>query len=279
MNDTEVFNKKRLSQHDYSKPGTYHLIFELGNHSSPLASGKGGVVRLSAYGEIFLTVLGMALQIFSCLRLDAMDIQPRYVELVVTILKWRKPLIFRFKSLYDHWRYRRTMTISAFAGYVKMNSGRSINSKRNDSGTHFWTLGFKDRILSDTNDIEKTCLRLRTRFARIRRRQNAVAVDEHPRTLTASLMAAIGKSIAAFSEIVPQGVAARTSRTDRPSPTVDTMLLGSVLFLNNSFLQPVEAAIPADMTIGETESALMKSSDFDPLIFRIGPGPIFLTVP
>ncbi len=168
MDNTGHFNQKRLLDHDYSKPGTYHLCFDVDKHGDTLGTMCGGVMTLNALGELLLGVLGVALQVFTCLRIDAMDIRPRCVEFVVTITSWRKPFISRFTKFFDRWLYRRQMTISAFAGYVKMNSARRINTERGGSGKHFWTLGYKDRVITDQREFDRLCARLDMRFRRVR---------------------------------------------------------------------------------------------------------------
>jgi hypothetical protein len=279
MNDTGQFNGKRLSGHDYSRPGTYHLVFDVGEHSSTFGSVKKGVMTLNAYGEIFLSVLGIALQIFSCLRLDAMDIRPSCVELVVSILKWRKPFLRWFASEDERWHYRRTMTISAFAGYLKMNSGRGINKRRKKSGTHFWALGFKDRVLTDKAEISDTVARLRENFVRVRCSRNPDADSKRARTLGSAIVSALGPSVDAAFTALYSGVPTMAAKLEAPVLPFDTMLLGKALFLNNALLRPESAhAEPPDDGRNEVTGAHGGRTP-EPLIIGIGPGRIVLTVP
>ncbi|MCZ7558614.1 MAG: hypothetical protein M5R41_19680 [Bacteroidia bacterium] len=279
MNDTGQFNEKRLPGHDYSRPGTYHLVFEVGAHASTFGSMKKGVMTLNAYGEIFLSVLGLALQIFSCLRLDAMDIRPTSIELVVSILKWRKPLMKCFASKDERWHYRRTMTISSFAGYLKMNSGRGINRRRKRSGTHFWALGFKDRVLKDKAEINDTIARLRAGFTLVRCSRNPAADGKRARTLCSAVISALGNSVDAAFGALYSGGPTVAATLEAPGLPFDTMLLGRALFLNSSLLRPesAHAALSGD---GRNEvTGAHGGRTPEPLIIGIGPGRIVFPVP
>lgn len=279
MNETGQFNEKRLPDHDYSRPGTYHLLFELGKHSSTLGTMKKGVMSLNGYGDLFLSVLGVALQIFSCLRLDAMDVRPRCVELVVTILKWRKPFFSRFVTVHDRWHYRRTMTISAFAGYLKMNSGRSINQELKRSGEHFWTIGFKDRVLSDKEEVDRVCARLNANFGRVRYPAVRGSGDNHAVTLASSIATALGKAVRDVFGVVFSDAPSTSGELTSPEQPYDTMLLGRALFLNSSLLRtfPGDSSGASSESCGE--SGVPGGRTQEPLIVTVGPGRIFLTLP
>ncbi len=279
MNETGQFNEKRIPDHDYSRPGTYHLLFELGKHPSTLGTMKKGVMSLNGYGELFLSVLGLALQVFACLRLDAMDIRPRCVELVVTILKWRKPFFSRFISDYNRWHYRRTMTISAFAGYLKMNSGRSINQQLKRSGEHFWTLGFKDRVLSDKEEIDRVCARLNANFGRVRYAAERGSGDNRAVTLAASIAAALGRAVRDIFGVVFSDPSAVSRVHAAPEQRCDTMLLGRALFLNSSLLRPLPGDARGASSESCGESGVPGGRTPEPLIVSTGPGRIFLTLP
>ncbi len=279
MDDTGQFNDKRLSGNDYSKPGTYHLLFELGEHASTLGSMCKGTMTLNAYGEIFLSVLGMALQIFSCLRLDAMDIRPKCVELVVSIIKWRKPFLSRFMTKFNRWHYRRTMTISVFAGYLKMNSGRSINTKRKRSGEHFWTLGFKDRVLTDKDEINEVCARLNAGFRCVRCSAKPVINDKRAVTLVSAIATALGAAVGETFGALFSDAPAASTLLDAPVRPHDTMLLGRALFLNSELLRPLSPDGDAALEAGSEASGACGGRTESPLIFGVGPGRIFLTVP
>lgn len=279
MNDTGRFNEKRLSDHDYSRPGTYHLLFELGEHSSKLGSVRKGVMTLNAYGEIFLGVLGMALQIFSCLRLDALDIRPQCVEMVVSISRWRKPFFRKFKSDHERWHYRRTMTISVFAGYLKMNSGRSINKKRKRGGTHFWAIGFKDRVLTNKDEIRSICARLQANFMRVRCARNTEADKKRASTLGSAIVASLGASIDAVFTALYGAVPAVGPVPEAPELPFDTMLLGKALFLNSALLRPDPPFSEQTGNGADEATGVHGGRTPEPLIFGIGPGRIFLTAP
>jgi hypothetical protein len=274
MNTTGQFNDKRLPGHDYNEPGTYHLLLDIAENAGTLGSMRKGIMTLNRFGEIFLGILGMALQIFTCLRVDAMDIRPRCVEFVVTITKRRKPFLARFKKMRDRWHYRRTMTISVFTGYLKMNSGRRINEERKASG-HFWVLGFRDRVLSDQAEIDRVCARLNARYGRLRRSSKPRAKRERAVSLTTALTAGLSAAFGALYHDAPV-VSGMLEVSAQPQ---DVMLLGRALFLNTSLLRPLPGAGTME---GDGEGTAMGASGGGrqvPLIWSVGPGPIFLSVP
>ncbi|MCZ7558197.1 MAG: hypothetical protein M5R41_17475 [Bacteroidia bacterium] len=266
MDSTGQINQKRLSDHDYSEPGTYHLRFDVGKHGATLGTMCGGVMTLNVLGEMLLGVLGVALQVFTCLRIDAMDIRPRCVEFVVTITSLRKPFISCFTKVFDRWLYRRQMTISAFAGYVKMNSGRRINTARNASGKHFWTLGYKDRVLTDQREIERVCARLDVRFRRVRFSLRSEVGSESMAPVQSFSSAMKGGLRSVFGALFGgEVVVPMSASVELPC---DTMLMGKVLFLNNSLLRPLTGIF------GSGESAPGGRTRV-PLIWSVGPGRIF----
>jgi hypothetical protein len=275
MDSTGQFNQKRLPDHDYSEPGTYHLRFDVGKHGAVLGTMNKGVMTLNTLGELLLGVLGVALQVFTCLRIDAIDVRPRRVEFVVTIDSWRKPFISRFIEWFDKWLYRRQMTISAFAGYVKMNSARRINSARGGSGTHFWTLGYKDRVLTDPREIERVCARLDVRFRRVRcslRSEEVGAQNVQVQSFSSAMMNGLRSVFGALSG--GEGVVRVPEAAELPC---DTMLLGRALFLNNSLLRPLTGIFGKSEAPGG--ESVPGGRTRVPLIWSVGPGRIFLREP
>jgi hypothetical protein len=278
MASTVPFNKKRPPDHDYSAPGTYHLRFDVGEHGSTLGTMSGGVMTLNAFGELLLGVLGTALQIFTCLRIDAMDIRPRCVEFVVTITSWRKPFISTFVKRFDKWLYRRQMTISAFAGYVKMNSSRRINTGRGASGKHFWTLGYKDRVLTDEREIARVCARLDVRFRRVRCSLLAEEGKAQPAPVQ-SLSSAVWAGLRSIFGALFSGEGL-VSAPGVPEMPCDTLLLGRALFLNNSLLRPLTGIFGSREEGGASgEGRVSGGHTRVPLIWSLGPGRIFLRAP
>ncbi len=198
---------------------------------------------------------------------------------MVTILKWRKPFLSRFISDSDRWHYRRTMTISTFSEYLKMNSGRSINKKRKRSGTHFWALGYKDRVLTDKREIASLCAELNTSFARVRFPAAPVVANKRAKTLISAIATAMGAAVdATFGALFSD--APEVSRTlDAPVRPCDTKLLGSALFLNTSLLQPLPGNALTESGGSDEISGAQGGRTPEPLVFGIGPGRIFLSVP
>ncbi len=274
MDSTGQFNQKRLPDHDYSEPGTYHLRFDVDKHGSTLGTMRSGVMTLNALGELLLGVLGVALQVYTCLRIDAMDIRPRCVEFVVTITSWRKPFISRFIKVFDRWLYRRQMTISAFAGYVKMNSGRRINTERGGSGKHFWTLGYKDRVLKDQREIDRVCARLDVRFRRVRfslrPEEGGAKVESLSSALSSGLRSVFGALYAGE---------AMAQVPEAPEMPCNTMLLGRMFFLNSSLLQPLTGIFGNGNTVTQNGERASGGRTRVPLIWSVGPGRIFLREP
>jgi hypothetical protein len=81
-------------------------------------------------------------------RLDALDVRPTMVVLLLTVLS--SPRILRRLLLaMSAWLYRRRMAlIPLFIGHVKMNSARRINTRRGTSGS-YWCEGYRDRVVYD----------------------------------------------------------------------------------------------------------------------------------
>lgn len=275
MNTSGQFNDKRLPDHDYNTPGTYHLLLELAENVGALGSVCKGVMKLTRFGEMFLSVLSMALQRFSCLRIDAMDVRPRCVELVVTITRHRKPICSLFKKFCERWKYRRTMTISLFVGYLKMNSGRLVNTDRGVSGEHFWKLGFKDRVLTDEKEIELLCAKLNTRFHRMRYSERTTPDADS----VVSLSSVLHSGLAAAFGALYSGTTLLRDIIEAPVQPYDSMLLGRVLILNNSLLRPLPTETDEDPYEGVAAPSASGGRAGMPLIWSVGPGRIFLSMP
>lgn len=279
MNTPGQFSDKRRREHDYSKPGTYHLRLKVAEHSSTLGTMRKGGVILNEYGEEFLSVLGMALQVFTCLRIDAMDVRPQCVELVVTVLTWRKAFCALFKSLLHRWHYRRTMTISVFVGYLKMNSARRINKLRGVDGVRFWTLGFQDRVLTDQEEIDQLCLELNTRFHRMRCSARPVIGKERAVSLSSVIASTMSSALHNVFGALSSSVPALREEMEGHSQLSGTMLLGRALFLNSSLLHPDTTDDDTDLAGGDFALRASGGRTREPLIWSVGPGRIFLSGP
>ncbi len=275
MNTSGQFNEKRLPEHDYNEPGTYHLLLELAENAGALGRLCKGAMQLSRFGELFLSILSIALQTFSCLRVDAMDVRPHCVEMVVTITRHRKPICSLFKKFCERWKYRRTMTISLFVGYLKMNSGRLINTDRGVSGEHFWKLGFKDRVLTDEKEIELLCAKLNTRFHRMRYSEWTAPDADSVVSLSSVLESGLAAAFGSFFS----GTTMLSGCIETPVQLYDSMLLGRALFLNNSLLRPLPAEDEADSDEGVSITSASGGRAGIPLIWSVGPGRIFLSMP
>ncbi len=269
MNTTGTLSDRRLREHDYSAPGTYHLLLETDGGTATLGTKDNGVMRLNEYGEVFLSVLGMALQTFACVRIDGMDIRPRCVDLAVTITAHRKGLRALFKTYRDRWHYRRTMTLSVFVGYVKMNSARRINALRGVSGESFWTERYKARVLTDQAEIDRLCGKLESRFQRIRFSCRPESGAENAVTLSSALTSAFR---ALFND-----ASVMSGMIEAPEQPYDTLLLGRALFLSGSMLRP-PTTDDGDNEDSE-QSRVPGGRTRIPLIWSIGPGRIFLSIP
>lgn len=266
------FNEKRVAGHDYNAPGTYHLLLNLAEAVGSFGTMRKGVMTLNSFGELLLAILGIAVQIFRCLRIDAMDIGPHCLELVVTITRNRKPLQSRFKIFRDRWKYRRTMTISVFVGYLKMNSSRRINTERGATGEHFWALGFKDRILTDPEEIDTLCALLNARFHRIR---YSAEPQEGPAKAT-SLAALLQASLDGLFGVLYATVPVSSRATDVPVQPCDTLLLGSAVFLNCSLLRPAPEGDATNPSSENSANCVSGARSRIPLLWSVGPGRIVL---
>lgn len=144
---------RRSPLHDYSSPGTYHLRLPVAEGAPALATVHGARIRLSTYGEEFLSVLGESLHRQRHIQLRALDIQPMVVVMVLLVVS-RPNLLRRAYLRMSEWLYRRRMAlIPLFIGHVKMNSARRINALRGAGSRSYWREGYSDRVLTDEEEI------------------------------------------------------------------------------------------------------------------------------
>jgi hypothetical protein len=176
LNKAEILSTKRSRKHNYSKPGTYHLRLETHGCEKLFGTTRRGVMTLTAFGEMLLTALALALHRFGGVRVLALDIRPHLVEMVIELSGWRlklRQVIDRLNTMKivepaRRWlRFRRTQTIPLFVGYMKTNSGRRINDLRGVR-TPVWKRRYQAAVLTDEEQIRRLCAELDARYAGVR---------------------------------------------------------------------------------------------------------------
>ncbi|HOJ03729.1 MAG TPA: hypothetical protein PK916_06980 [Bacteroidota bacterium] len=149
MTSHGTISSRRCPEHDYSAPGTYYLELPVREESPPLLRKRNGRITLTEEGMDVLHALGETLHRQGRhVRLDALDVRPTVVVLLLTVLS--SPRVLRRLLLaMSAWLYRRRMAlIPLFVGHVKMNSARRINARRGTGGS-YWCEGYRDRVVYD----------------------------------------------------------------------------------------------------------------------------------
>lgn len=280
MNTAEILSTKRDPVHNYSAPGTYHLLFETEEWDNSLGRIYRGHMILNALGEIFLTVLALALHRFPCAHVRAIDIRPHCVEMVLVLSGWRLKLRqiidkVKWSKLLDplcKWiHFRRTMTIPLFVGYVKMNSGRQINSQRGVVNAAVWTRRYKARVMTDEAEIAQLCAELDARSAKLRLRVQPESAGEPVVSMASSLISALDGILGDQPSLC--------AAIDAPEQRLDTMLLGRAFFLTGSMLDPVSE--PDDWKSDASAADRPGEGGRSPgmRIWSIGAGRLFLSGP
>ncbi len=163
-----TMSSRRCPEHDYSSPGTYHLELPLREDSAPLVRRIKGRDVATEEGRIVLRELGESLHRQGRhVRLDALELQPLMLVLVVSVLS-RPNLLRRMLLLMDEWLYRRRMAlIPLFVGHVKMNSARRINMARAHGGGSYWREGYRDRVVYDAAEVAVLVARVGLAFGEL----------------------------------------------------------------------------------------------------------------
>lgn len=211
----------RLQTHDYSEPGTYHIVLPVREGSPPLGSYRGGVLRLSEYGEAFLDFIGNAQQRQPHVRVDALNILPMAVVLVVTILSRRNIIRRVARRMLGRLYHRRTMMIPMFVGQLKMTSARCINALRGVRDTSYWTIGYMDRVVWDPEEIARLIDEVGRDFLH-------VGLSEERCAQVAARMSCVAEG-----EFLPEHLALDLERP------LDSMLLGRAYILLSRLLRPL----------------------------------------
>ncbi len=164
---------RRCPEHDYSSPGTYYLELPVREESPPLVRNRKGRRDLTPEGRALLREVGESLHRQGAhLRLDAIDVQPLLVVLVLTVVS-RPRLLRRLLLLMSETLYQRRMAlIPLFVGRLKMNSARRINRLRGREGGAYWCEGYRDRVLFDADEAAAMAERVGMGFAEVMLRED-----------------------------------------------------------------------------------------------------------
>ncbi|HOJ03549.1 MAG TPA: hypothetical protein PK916_06060 [Bacteroidota bacterium] len=163
-----TMSSRRCTEHDYSSPGTYHLELPLLEDSAPLVRRIKGRDVATEEGRIVLRELGESLHRQGRrVRLDALELQPLMLVLVVTVLS-RPNLLRRMLLMMDKWLYQRRMAlIPLFVGHVKMNSARRINTMKQQGAGSYWREGYRDRVVYDAAEAAALVARVGLAFGEL----------------------------------------------------------------------------------------------------------------
>ncbi len=251
----------RSPYHDYSEPGTYHLILPVRKSSPPLGEYRGGVLRLNAYGEEFLDFIGTAQHRQPHVRVDAMNILPMAVVLVVTIVSRRNIIRRVALRMLERLYRRRTMMIPMFVGQLKMSSARRINLLRGVRDRSYWRTGYMDRVVYDEAEIAELIEEVGREFLH-------VGLSEETCTRVAAEAAS---TMADVLWAIADGGA--DPLLERP---FDSMLLGRAYVMMSRLLCPLAKGAPVKVGSGMGAS---KGGTGGPYFGRIGPGKVFIGKP
>ena len=168
MTRNGTLSARRSPEHDYSSPGTYYLELPVREESPPLVRNRKGRRDLTPEGRELLREVGESLHRQGAhLHLDALDVQPLLVVLVLTVVS-RPRLLRRLLLLMSETLYQRRMAlIPLFVGRLKMNSARRINRLRGREGGAYWCEGYRDRVLFDPAEAAAVVERVGMGFAEV----------------------------------------------------------------------------------------------------------------
>ncbi len=226
MKRLKGLSTRRVRGYDYSQPGVHHVVLETKGDAEILGKCTEGITTLSDVGRAFLDVLGMALQNFSCVRIEGINIRPSAVDLKIVITDWRNrhevPAIGT-----DEWNYyRRVMTLPMFMGYLKMNSGLRINTLRGTAGGVVWTRRYRARVLTDEEESQRLTVELDEKWSHVVVMPKQRSKEQRNSSLTEVLALRFDAAGSGSGRSDALGVDSEMLR--------DTMFLGRVLLLTGT---------------------------------------------
>jgi hypothetical protein len=247
----------RSPHHDYSEPGTYHLVLPVRKDSPSLGEYREGVLRLNAYGEEFLDFIGTAQHRQPHVRVDAMNILPMAVILVVTIVSRRNIIRRVAMRMLERLYRRRTMMIPMFVGQLKMSSARRINLLRGVRDRSYWRTGYMDRVVYDEAEIAELIEEVGREFLHVGLSEESCA-----------RMVADAEAIEHVLSAIVNGGADQL--LERP---LDSMLLGRAFVMKSRLLRPLVKDEP--LIVARMQGA-SKGGAGGPYFGCIGPGEVFI---
>ncbi len=247
----------RSPYHDYSEPGTYHLVLPVRKGSPPLGEYRGGVLRLSAYGEEFIDFIGSAQHRQPHVRVDAMNILPMAVVLVVTIVSRRNIIRRVAMRMLERLYRRRTMMIPMFVGQLKMSSARRINTLRGVRDKSYWRIGYMDRVVYDEAEVAQLIDEVAREFLHVGLSEDSCA------RVAAEAAAAMEDVLSVITE---------GSADELLECPLDSMLLGRAYVMRSRLLRPLRKCEPeiAAIVVGAS-----KGGSGGWCFGRLGPGKVF----
>ncbi len=268
MKRMKGLSTRRVRDYDYSQPGVHHVVLETKGDAELFGSCTEGITTLSDVGRAFLDVLGMALQNFSCVRIDGINIGPSTVDLKIVITDWRNrhevPAIGSKEWNY----YRRVMTLPMFMGYLKMNSGLRINTLRGTPGGVVWTRRYRARVLTDEEESVRLTAELDEKWSHVLVVPSQRSKVKRDSSLTDVLALRFDAAGSGSGRSDAFGMDSELLR--------DTMFLGRVLLVTGT--QRVVRNMKTSRsgkTVGGGAGGMAARNG--PLVRSIGPDQIFLT--
>lgn len=269
MKRLKELSTRRVRNFDYSKPARHLIVFKTRGDAGILGTTKNGVTTLSEAGQVFLDVLGQALQNYPCVDIHNMTIRPSEVELALEITKIRTIREMPPEDS-DEWVYfRRVMTLPEFMGYLKMNSAHRINELFGKAGGEVWARRYASCIVTDQDVFKRVCTELAAEWSRV--------------VVTPAPLEKKKKRVLSFADVLARefggeaaGSVPRGARRGRPSQRDEAMFLGRVLLLTG-VRRDGTASTPGKDAASRGAGAGGKAHGRGSVIRRVGPDRIFLT--
>lgn len=226
MQRLKKLSSRREREYNYSQPGRHHILFRTMDDAAILGTTQNGITTLSDAGNVFLDVLGQAMQNFPCIQIHGFSVRPSEVELSLEITAWRNhhavPPVGSPEWVY----HRRTMTLPVFMGYLKTNSGCSINAVLGRDGGEVWARRYSSRVVTDSQEFSEVTDELDEEWSRVVVVPLSRGGAKQASSFSEALAAEFG--CAWRSAVEPGAISALAGQL------YETMILGRVLLLTGA---------------------------------------------
>ena len=171
---TELFDNKyriksiRLSERDYSQPGSYFITLCTQDRKSYFGEIIDGKVQLNDMGKIIQDIWSEIPYHFKHIELDICMIMPNHIHCIITIhdrkdnswnvLRRDNSWIISTNNAHNtnhtHQNIRRNMLLSKIIGKFKMQTAKYINQSRWTTWK-FWQANYYEHIIRNKRDLER----------------------------------------------------------------------------------------------------------------------------